>query len=503
MASEKSAAQKQSNAIIAGLVALFVIFSGIIGVYLYRFNSTLTGESQSRLREVTTYVSAHMTRVVKSTQETLNAASLAVGMLDTEQKRIEYLKKAANEFSFAYMGYSGEEGELHTTEPFLTEDVSKEDYFAAALKGESVVSGFKRVVFEKGIASGILLSVPLTMEDTGERGVLVAMLEVAQLSSVLEMENFDGEGYSYVFDSSGTIITRTKSLDFNNMFMAWQSFELDNGYSYQKFRDDVLNGVTGYSVFTNAGTKQYACYMPLTFNDWTVVTIVSEKALAAHINTLIKEMLIAGGVVVLVFGITLLAALRSHSISEKNKRRLASAMLEAQHDALTNLLNKKAMADLVAQVLKNQFRNRAYFLFIDVDNFKLVNDTFGHPMGDALLRHMGNSLNAIAAEHGIAGRVGGDEFLLVLSTTGDKSAEQYAGEVCTIFDSQTELDLHGLQISCSVGISVYPSDGGDYQTLVHKADKALYDAKRFGKNCFAFYTADGNETTEGEEKKAD
>lgn len=173
---------------------------------------------------------------------------------------------------------------------------------------------------------------------------------------------------------------------------------------------------------------------------------------------------------------------------EKNQR-LAAAMQAAQHDSLTGLYNQKASSDLVTRILDKQYHTLAALLFIDVDNFKLVNDTLGHQTGDQLLCALGKFLNNMSNKAGIAGRIGGDEFLLFLPSPASLAeVEQRALEICRMFGQYQSHILQGLPITCSVGISLYPQDGTGFSILLQKADHALYSSKRYGKNQCFFYS---------------
>lgn len=174
---------------------------------------------------------------------------------------------------------------------------------------------------------------------------------------------------------------------------------------------------------------------------------------------------------------------------EKNER-LAAALRDARQDPLTGIYNQKGTEALTIDLLTKQKEKKAAFLFVDVDNFKMVNDTLGHQEGDTLLRFLADSIRDTAAEYeGIAGRIGGDEFLLFLpGIPSMEKVKNCAGRVCQAFDAVTEGAMKALPISCSVGISIYPEDGSDYKTLLRKADQALYTSKRYGKNKYYFYS---------------
>lgn len=132
--------------------------------------------------------------------------------------------------------------------------------------------------------------------------------------------------------------------------------------------------------------------------------------------------------------------------------------------------------------LEDDKENGAAFLFIDVDNFKAVNDTLGHMFGDEVLRHVASEIRRTVRTSDIVGRVGGDEFIVFLRNIRSLDAiSKKAGEICAAFKSKySEAIPHG-GISCSVGIALYPGDGACYEALMHKADQACTPPRKKGK----------------------
>lgn len=178
-------------------------------------------------------------------------------------------------------------------------------------------------------------------------------------------------------------------------------------------------------------------------------------------------------------------------LEEKQRsEQLLYALHAAQRDMLTGLYNQATTETLVSQMLSNYQGDLAAILFIDVDNFKMVNDTLGHLQGNELLRGFAALLRELAVGDRIAGRVGGDEFLLYLP--GAATVEEICSvglRICHAFEQLQALTA-GLPVSCSVGISLYPQDGLSYDVLVRKADQALYSAKRHGKNHYYLYSGE-------------
>lgn len=164
---------------------------------------------------------------------------------------------------------------------------------------------------------------------------------------------------------------------------------------------------------------------------------------------------------------------------------LTCAIEEARLDALTLLYNHRAMNRLVNYELLGNHVNSA-ILFIDLDNFKEINDRYGHLTGDKVLKTLAKRLKLCVGQNGIAGRIGGDEFAVYLPA-GSDDALGMAKEVCGRLQMSLRDAFPKLYLTCSIGVALCPEDGEDYATLLGKADKALYKAKKMGKNQYAFY----------------
>lgn len=175
---------------------------------------------------------------------------------------------------------------------------------------------------------------------------------------------------------------------------------------------------------------------------------------------------------------------------QKEKERELAFINQAQRDSLTNLYNKMVTQDLIINTLENIKPNSKHALYlIDLDNFKNVNDSFGHAAGDIVLTQIADKLRQSFRETDIVGRIGGDEFLVMLKNIHDldvvaKKAEQ----ISTICREIIGKNGHRIEISLSIGICIIPLDGQSFEEIFKKADKALYKAKNRGKNSFAFYT---------------
>ncbi|WP_243729302.1 EAL domain-containing protein [Paludibacterium purpuratum] len=170
----------------------------------------------------------------------------------------------------------------------------------------------------------------------------------------------------------------------------------------------------------------------------------------------------------------------------------------ANHDPLTRLPNRSCLISALEDRLLSMKEGEGQLavIFIDLDRFKLINDSFGHQSGDELLRVIAIRLANTVGERGMLARLGGDEFTLLVSSfdgLGDLSA--IAEQVLGVLAKPLRLEEHEVYVTGSIGISVYPNDGADARTLLKNADVAMYRAKDSGKNTHEFFNAEMNAQT--------
>ncbi len=167
----------------------------------------------------------------------------------------------------------------------------------------------------------------------------------------------------------------------------------------------------------------------------------------------------------------------------------------AHHDALTGLPNRRLMQDRLNQAILQARRQQKHvaLMFLDLDRFKLVNDTLGHETGDYVLRDIAKRLSKTVREGDTVSREGGDEFIVVLPDLDKpESAQLVANKILNELAQPIEVSGHELTVTASIGISHYPNDATDIQHLLKHADSAMYQAKDAGRNTARFFTSDLN-----------
>ncbi len=185
-------------------------------------------------------------------------------------------------------------------------------------------------------------------------------------------------------------------------------------------------------------------------------------------------------------------------INDITKRRdmEKQLILQATSDTLTGLPNRVLLMDRVEQaILKTQKKNGLLaFLFLDLDRFKMINDTLGHHIGDKLLQIVSNRLLVAVSYFDTVARLGGDEFVILLpEIKNDLQAEQIAQEILDLVEKPMQIDHHNLKVTGSIGISYYPKNGEDYESLLKGADLSMYQAKDSGRNTYRVFEEEMND----------
>jgi len=190
-------------------------------------------------------------------------------------------------------------------------------------------------------------------------------------------------------------------------------------------------------------------------------------------------------------------ALHEGTVEDITDRKIAEERVQylAYYDALTGLPNRTLLYDRLSKALAGARRqkDKVALLFLDLDRFKNINDSLGHSVGDLLLKEAAERLKNTARGQDTVARLAGDEFLIVLTDVKDipdaaVAAERFMDAITAEFVVQG----HPLNVSCSLGISIFPEHGQDGETLIKHADAAMYSAKDYGRDSFRFFTADMN-----------
>ncbi len=249
--------------------------------------------------------------------------------------------------------------------------------------------------------------------------------------------------------------------------------------------DVIMDGLSGFECATALRAIKEKEWIPIIF----LSSAIDDESIAKAID--------AGGDDYLskpFSKITLSAKIKSMERIAEMRHQLIkiSEKLETLSvtDSLTGLCNRmqfdKTLKDVIAQA--NRHHHMAALMFIDIDHFKEVNDSLGHPTGDSLLKEISKRLSSCIRTNDFIARIGGDEFAIILREISSiQIAEDVAKKIINAFIPIFSIEHFNLNITSSIGVSCYPSDGDDSTELMKNADSAMYIAKQLGRNQYSVY----------------
>ena len=160
------------------------------------------------------------------------------------------------------------------------------------------------------------------------------------------------------------------------------------------------------------------------------------------------------------------------------------------YDALTGAINRKPFVDILGQNILRAKREQSMLavFYIDIDNFKRINDKFGHNIGDKVLQIATSKIRLCLRESDLIGRLGGDEFGICLNNIkSKKNVAVIAKKINHVFNDKIQVYSQSLELTLSIGITLFPEDGDDAEELLKYSDMAMYEIKRTKKNSFRFF----------------
>jgi len=218
--------------------------------------------------------------------------------------------------------------------------------------------------------------------------------------------------------------------------------------------------------------------------------LIATQRLQKEVTTFMGSLgarLVATGVIVIwiaAWGALLLAA----NISRRLDRQNAILIHQALHDDLTDLPNRTLLYDRIEETIQSsdQADRKGALMVMDLDRFKDINDTLGHTSGDLLLQQVGARIQTVIRDNDTIARLGGDEFAVLLPGIDAVQAVRYARNIISVLERPFVIENTYLDIEASIGISVYPDHGREADTLIRRADVAMYRAKQRNSGCFIY-----------------
>ena len=367
-----------------------------------------------------------------------------------------------------------------------TGTAADKEYFQKAIEGSRSLSD--PIVSQIDGETRIVLGVPI--RSGGEiRGVLGGAFSVDELKQILFQNMYDGEGFSVIVTESGDIVYQEDSRDYrglapeDNFFEYYEKLWIYEDSKISDVSEDFRNKKSGYIKVKDDGAVRYLVYASLGLGDWKFCYIVPvRKAEEGYRFIRFYEVILSA---VLFLGIVVLFAFVWWENVKKQRELLASA----RTDDLTGACNKKHTEAEIEEWLEEAPLDMLQaFMMLDIDQFKQVNDQYGHVVGDEALRRVGRLLQEEFRDLDIIGRIGGDEFVVMMKNVRDMDiVRKRARCLCEEAEQIRIPDAKKCRITVSIGIACAPENGKSYKELYKRADKALYQTKENGRNGYTVY----------------
>ncbi|RHP45266.1 sensor domain-containing diguanylate cyclase [Clostridium sp. AF32-12BH] len=472
-------------------IVAFIIATAF-GIVVFSAVSQRAVESlaQSKLMMNVSRQSVHFEDILDVNYQFLDGVAAQIGKdgVLLSQKNQDMLSAIKSTTSINHVALIEPDGTSHY-ENGDVKDVSHRDYFKEGITGQRILSD--PVQSSVDHETRVILGVPVLHNDS-VIGLLGASYNVTALNHLMFDDLFGSKGFCIIIDEDGNIITLdgnsdTQKISYtDNFFEFFDKWNFRSNNSLQEIRDAFQtqsDGVLKLIQPEDPDSSRYIAYTPLHLNNWMMcyiipVSVANESYMFVHDY----ELALNGYFMVLV----LLLIWRIAVIHTRDRKELVHS---AQIDGLTAVYNKEHTQPVIDAFLRTCRPDTLHaFLILDIDKFKDVNDTWGHAVGDLILQRVGAFLKNQFRDDDIIGRIGGDEFVILMKNIGNKDialnrVETMLNQIRSI--KQPEMDNQS--ITFSVGVAFSPEQGIRFDNLYRNADKALYQTKRGGRNNYTVY----------------
>ena len=471
---------------LGGIYAFVFAVAASLIVFFFCAQNSIDENSKNTMKNDVSRQSEHLCSMLETHFQYLNVVAAEIGKNSADDltcdENMELITKLKEETDLEHTALIGPTGIAHY-ENGKYADVSSRRYFQEGISGKQTLSDpLESRVDEE---TRVVLGVPV-YSGSEVIGVLGGSYNVTALSHTMFNDTFGGVGYTLIVNKDGDIIAYDgdeayRQISYgDNFFEFFSEKKFSKGNELEDIRADFEAGMDGIITMSNPGfhgDTQYMAYTDVGMNDWMICYVIPKSAAQKPYHFIVRN----ETVLMMVFFI--FVALFTVYIVKKGSRRNAELLRSSQTDQLTGFYNKVTTETLIQKALSSADKGHSGTFFImDIDHFKGINDNYGHMVGDIVLKDFAAFLKEQIPEGSIAGRIGGDEFVVYVPELSAKADIcRIAGEIVkqAALLQFEEMD-HG--ISISMGAAMYPAQGDDFRILYRQADSALYESKRNGKN---------------------
>ncbi len=492
--------KKSKNLVYFGILT-FIIIAVIATINFTSENLKLVSNMNDIfLTELASGLSEQVSDKMNDSKEFLILASDFV-VSDGYEKEdlIKNLGDMSNQTTFdeIYISFNGQTAVNYNDEELL---IDINSVYGSATKDEVVISSPIKILNRSLNTELFILSYPI-LDGDEKIGEIYGVYYTNSFSEVLDLTVFGGEAFFHICEVDGTAVVI--SGDNNNLFSGGDmytfidSLDMTNDNTSQSIRLDMENSNPALLKYEIAGQERTAVMLRIKGTDWCAISIVVDET----VNTMQTDITSnTFNFVAFVLVMIILYSVLLIEIERRNKKELLKALESSnllanslqtnmEMDSLTRTFSRSAIEEKISNIIdKPQESQKSAVVLLDVDNFKTVNDTYGHKTGDLFLQELTSAVKRSLRGGDMIGRIGGDEFVILLNDIVD--LEITKSILTRILSNVNKIEIKGVsleEVSISAGVAIVPKEGIDYDEISTKADRALYLAKLAGKNKFMIY----------------
>lgn len=486
------------------LLIIFITTALISFLYdfYYLLNETAKYETKRYLNEITVKSAKLFKEKINSDLLTVFVLSKYLGSFDTldGQEAKAAMKKISNEVPFRSLLISNALNGTTYTGNGISIKTDHSEPFEGAQNRDQRVSQVLRDAFNG--KDMVALTSPVYKNEK-LTGSISGLYYTEDFIQIIEKISFQRLTYYQIIEKDGDLLFQNTSMEttggFDNFYPFLGEVILDKGFISSIIINDIMKNKAGFMGYKFKDKGYYLSYAPIGINDWYLLAFAPKDSFNTHPGDIKKSALFMIIKIISLFLILILYIIwrqvKYKTVMEQGRIELealnSKLKIRAENDLLTGLYNKITSELLISDYLETEGKNGRHALFvIDIDNFKNVNDEMGHLIGDRALIDTAAGINDSFRISDIKGRIGGDEFIVLLKNiASDEDIRKKAEDLCRLFKS---IKVYNGQISGSVGAAVYPDHGTTYTELFEIADKAMYHSKELGKDGYYIYKINEN-----------
>lgn len=475
--------------IIAGVVTILIVlgFAFVLGV-----RGILTINTQTSLQKISEQGANAARAAIVGNLDTLSALSEQNGITGNRTEKIEILSDEARRKNFVRVAYADQYG-YAVTNNGQSVMVNKREYFQKALSGHANISGGLIDLFDSD-RKIIAYAVPV-IRTRKIVGVLIATARDDEKLNIMDSIAVDSDYSIYILSHDGKVVSSRSGQDSFSDFFQYIGAQ-SSAKEVSGMKSDFFSRQSGKGVCTVNGIDKLVGYSGIMGTEgWMFAVMVNKNKIMAPANQILIMSAVLFGLLILEFIAASIVFFKFKKASyEANIRRNEEIRYFTYTDTLTNLPNRRGIEKNISEWIKTcreESRNGAAF-FLDIDNFQSVNNTFGNDIGDAFLASAAARLTAVEGENTLLGRIGGDEFALLISNVNtSEELESCAQNILCLFKEPFLIHDNVIQLTCSIGAILFNYHeiitDNRFDEIINRGEFVLREAKSTSKGSYALF----------------